>query len=593
MQERPHRSPVVLVLSYLVVGAGWVLFSEHAALALTNDPRQLTLVHTIQGLIFVAMTGCLLILLLRSLATRHGNEDTVLHEIAVSYEQMFHANPQPMWIYDALSLRFLDVNGAAVLHYGWSRDEFLQMTLADLRPPEDMPALEAQLRTVRGPDAAGVTSSGPWRHRRKDGGTVLARTSAHSLQFGDRSARLCLVTDITAQQSLATEREQMIAALQQSREWLDAAIDGGRIGLWARDLRTGVLTLGGRWADLLGTTAAEFNTRFGEIASDSFEKLCHPDDLPHAAERFRAFLRDPSQPYADEYRLRHSDGHWVWILSRGQVAERSPEGRILRMVGSFADISDVKSAQAAREQQRVAEQANEMKSQFLARVSHELRTPLNAVLGFSQLLQLDTATPLSAQQQERVAHIALAGQHLLRLITDLMDLSKVEVGAMDMHSVPIDLKALADEAVTMVAADAAERRIQIERVFDGDLPAAQADPLRLKQAVLNLLSNAIKYGDAGGRIRVALRRSGPEGVQLSVWNSGPGLSAAQLERLYEPFNRLGRDGGTEQGSGIGLAISRQLVESMGGRIEAHSEPGAWAEFTLTLRAVPSPTPVPA
>ena len=584
MQERPHRSPVVLVLAYLAVGTAWVLFSEHAALALTSDPRQLTLVHTIQGLLFVAMSGCLLILLLRSLTTRASTEDTVLHEIAVSYEQMFHANPQPMWIYDALSLRFLDVNGAAIAQYGWSREEFLQMTLADLRPPEDVPAMEAQVRLARAPDAAGVTSSGPWRHRRKDGGELLARTSAHSLQFGDRSARLCLVTDVTAQQALAAEREQMITQLQHSREWLDAAIDGGRIGLWARDLRSDVLTLGGRWADLLGTTPDEFSARFGEIATESFETLCHPDDLPGARERFRAFLRDQGQPYADEYRLRHADGRWVWVLSRGHVAERDADGRILRMVGSFADITDVKAAQAAREQQHAAEQANAMKSQFLARVSHELRTPLNAVLGFSQLLRLDTATPLQAQQLERVDHIERAGQHLLRLITDLMDLSKVEVGAMDMHSVPVDLQALADEALAMVAGDAGQRGMHIERAFEPALPLALADPLRLKQSVLNLLSNAIKYGAPGGTVRVTLHRAEAGALQLVVWNSGAGLSDEQLARLYEPFNRLGRDTGAEPGSGIGLAISRQLVESMGGRIEARSQPGAWAEFTLTLRS---------
>ena len=587
MQERPHRSPVVLVLSYLAVGTGWVLFSEHAALALTNDPRQLTLVHTIQGLLFVAMTGCLLILLLRSLAMRPGHEDTVLHEIAVSYEQMFHANPQPMWIYDALSLRFLDVNGAAVHHYGYSRDEFLQMTLADLRPAEDPPAQDAQGLPAHDPDAGGVTSSGPVRHRCKDGHLVVARTSAHSLQFGDRSARLCLVSDITAQQALATEREEMIAALQQSREWLDAAIDGGRIGLWARDLRTGRLTLGGHWAELLGSTPSAF----GEVTPGIFERLCHPDDLRVAADRFGDFLRHPDRPYSDEYRLRHANGQWVWILSRGQVAERGPDGRVLRLVGSFADISDLKAAQAAHQHQLAgqlaAEQANEMKSQFLARVSHELRTPLNAVLGFSQLLRLDTVTPLSPQQQERVGHIEQAGQHLLRLITDLMDLSKVEVGAMEMHCVPVDLKALADEAVTMVAGDAAERGVQVERVFDATLPAALADPLRLKQTVLNLLSNAIKYGAAQGQVRLTLARADNGAVRLSVWNTGPGLSAGQLERLYEPFNRLGRDRGGEPGSGIGLAISRQLVEGMGGRIEARSEQGAWAEFTLTLRAAPS------
>jgi signal transduction histidine kinase len=153
-----------------------------------------------------------------------------------------------------------------------------------------------------------------------------------------------------------------------------------------------------------------------------------------------------------------------------------------------------------------------------------------------------------------------------------------------MHSVPVDLQALADEALAMVAGDAGQRGMHIERAFEPALPLALADPLRLKQSVLNLLSNAIKYGAPGGTVRVTLHRAEAGALQLAVWNSGAGLSDEQLARLYEPFNRLGRDTGAEPGSGIGLAISRQLVESMGGRIEARSQPGAWAEFTLTLRS---------
>jgi signal transduction histidine kinase len=217
-------------------------------------------------------------------------------------------------------------------------------------------------------------------------------------------------------------------------------------------------------------------------------------------------------------------------------------------------------------------------------VSHELRTPLNAVIGFSQLMQLDPAAPLTPQQAERVAHIERAGQHLLGLITDLMDLSRIEQGAVELQSVALDVRALFDDSLAMVGTQLRERQLAVLHEFDAAVPQVRADPLRLRQCLLNLLSNAIKYGHEQGTIRVGARASNEGMVDLWVWNSGAGMTAQQLERLYEPFNRLGRDASHGQGTGIGLAISRQLIERMGGQITASSEAGAWARFGVTLRA---------
>lgn len=504
-----------------------------------------------------------------------------VHEPAgADYQQLFTLSPHPMFVYEVETMRFLNVNGAALRRYGYTREEFLAMTLADIRPPEDVPAMQAIAREVRKTQSAALP--GVWRHRRKDGSLFHVRISGHDLPYDGHTARMVQVIDVSAEVALQAEREQMIAKLQHSREWLATAINAGRIALWERDLVARTLVLGGRWAEVLGTTAKAF----GPVTEQSFIDLCHPDDLPRVAARFKAYLKNPVGPYTDEFRVKHASGHWVWVLSHGKIAERSSEGLARRVVGTYVDVSDIKAAQQARAQQQAAEQASAMKTQFLGRVSHELRTPLNAVIGFSQLMQLDDRTPLTPQQKERLTHIERAGQHLLGLITDLMDMSRIELGAVELQNEPVELPRLVDDSLAMVHTQLQERGLTLERDMDPGLPRVEADPLRLRQCLINLLSNAIKYSHLTGVVRVSARRAAAGEVLLSVWNTGAGMTPQQLERLYEPFNRLGRDATHGEGTGIGLSISRQLIERMGGRIEARSEAGAWAQFDVTLRASP-------
>jgi len=532
--------------------------------------------YALSGLAMAAATVIGLVWL-RTRRPRNGEAaESSQMPASADYEQLFSLSPHPMFVYDAEKLRFLAVNHAMLRRYGYPRTEFLKMTLADIRPPEDVPAMHAMAREVQKSTSAAVP--GIWRHRHKDGSLFHVRISGHDLAFGGQRARMVQVIDVSAEVALQAEREQMIGKLQHSREWLATAINAGRIALWERDLQAHTLVLGGRWADILGTTVQAF----GPVTEQSFIDLCHPDDLPRVSERFMAYLKEPSEPYADEFRVRHLQHEWIWVLSRGKIAERSSDGRARRVVGTYVDISDLKAAQSAREQQQAAEQASTMKSQFLGRVSHELRTPLNAVIGFSQLMQLDPATPLTPQQAERIAHIERAGQHLLGLITDLMDLSRIELGAVELLSEAIDVRELLDDSLAMVDAQLRERELTVHREIEPTLPPVMADPLRLRQCLINLLSNAVKYSDEKGTVRVDAHASGNGMVALSVWNSGAGMTPQQLSRLYEPFNRLGRDASHGEGTGIGLAISRQLIERMGGQITATSEAGAWAQFTVTL-----------
>ncbi|WP_284616223.1 hybrid sensor histidine kinase/response regulator [Aquabacterium humicola] len=247
------------------------------------------------------------------------------------------------------------------------------------------------------------------------------------------------------------------------------------------------------------------------------------------------------------------------------------------------------SAELARE---AAETASRTKTEFLSRVSHELRTPLNAMLGYAQLLTLDAAHPLSASQQDRVRHIEGAGWHLLRLIDDLLDLSRIESGRMQLDLKPLALGSVLHEALRLVApqAQAASVRLHDPAADDGAAGAVLADATRLQQVLVNLLSNAIKYNRAGGEVQLRLQRHHVDGIDevgIVVADTGRGMSPEQLQRLYSPFDRLGLENSMVPGAGLGLVISRRLVELMNGRLEVDSVPGEGSRFCVWLPAAPA------
>jgi signal transduction histidine kinase len=221
------------------------------------------------------------------------------------------------------------------------------------------------------------------------------------------------------------------------------------------------------------------------------------------------------------------------------------------------------------------------KSKFLSQVSHELRTPLNAVLGFSQLVLMDPSTP--AGQRQQIKHIHDAGKWLLTMVTDLLDLSRIETGNLAVTMTAVDVHALLLEVKAVVATDAAKMAVEIE-LPGGQAPTCvRADRSRLYQVFVNLLSNAVKYNRQGGQVRVAVHAaSATDRVRISFEDTGAGMSPQQLEHLFEPFNRLGREGQSISGSGIGLVITRQLAQLMDGQIEVESHPGVGSRFSVDL-----------
>ncbi len=316
-------------------------------------------------------------------------------------------------------------------------------------------------------------------------------------------------------------------------------------------------------------------------------RLRHPEDRARIEAETNA-ANAARRPLHLEFRVVLPTGQikWVQVLSAAAPTADSHDVR----VGVVVDVTAAKLAEKLRLERDRAAAADLAKSAFLSRVSHELRTPLNAVLGFAQLMELDPGHGEFSHRQLAWTRQALAsGRHLTALLDDLLDLSSAQTGQLRFNLKAVPLQPLIEEACTMLSGEATAAGVQIrnEPSADGAL-ALVADRKRLLQVLGNLLSNAIKYNHPGGWVQVQAVPVGTDdpdaadAVELRVADSGPGLDVSQRARLFQPFERLNAHAGPIAGTGLGLALSRQLVEAMGGRIRVDSEPGHGAVFSLRL-----------
>jgi signal transduction histidine kinase/CheY-like chemotaxis protein len=271
------------------------------------------------------------------------------------------------------------------------------------------------------------------------------------------------------------------------------------------------------------------------------------------------------------------------VMRLNEQLEQRVDERTLQLALANAEL-----ANAIEE----ARSANQAKSAFLSSMSHELRTPLNAILGFAQILTSDTLPSTLEQKKEFANHILKSGRHLLTLINEILDLAKVESGTVTLSMEPVALGDTLQEIRTMVEPIAAGRGV---RVLYPEVPGAVvlADRTRLKQVLLNLLSNAVKYNREAGAVVLSCEQVGPNRLRLSVQDTGVGLDAEQVASLFQPFNRLGQEGGQQEGTGIGLVVTKRLVELMGGDIGVTSSPGVGSVFWIELATTaPLASPAP-
>jgi signal transduction histidine kinase/CheY-like chemotaxis protein/sensor domain CHASE-containing protein len=278
-----------------------------------------------------------------------------------------------------------------------------------------------------------------------------------------------------------------------------------------------------------------------------------------------------------------------WVFAIGGVAFAAALGALLLVITGTTERMAA-AIDEARQQRAAAESANRAKSDFLSRMSHELRTPLNAMLGFAQVLGIDTLNPLNKVQQSRVDQIQQAGWHLLDMIDDVLDLSRIDSDSPNLHAERLALPEVLEAARHMVQSQAQHQQIALD--LEVNIPpgwGVQADDTRLRQVLTSLMSNGVKYNKPGGRVHVQAAMLHPAGkppvMQIVVADTGIGMSNLQLSQLFQPFNRLGRERLSPDGTGIGLVISRHLVQLMGGTLEVSSEEGQGSVFTVTLPAV--------
>ena len=404
------------------------------------------------------------------------------------------------------------------------------------------------------------------------------------LDHGEWGDRLAPARD-TAAALLAGLIEHAGHALPGSLALQRTAMHEAGTYVWEWDLQTDVLgdidegeLILGYPRNTLGNTQADW------------DRVVHPDDRAIIDKAYDAHVRGDEPMYRAVYRARAADGDWRWIEERGRIVEWDRLGRPKRMFGTQTDATLLRELEQAQRDRLAAEAANSAKTMFLSRISHELRTPLNAVLGFAQLLGIDPALAGLPAQRQQVRLIHEAGDHLLAMIGDLLDLSLAEAAHLPIQLQNVPLAPLLDSCTAWCRpqADAAGVSVRCE---DPDAGAAlshgqavvRADPTRLRQVLTNLLNNAVKYNRRGGHVTLRAQSVDDE-WHIEVQDSGHGISPADRARLFQPFNRLGREASGISGAGLGLALSQSLTQLMGGRITAESVLGVGSTFRVSLPA---------
>jgi len=436
-----------------------------------------------------------------------------------------------------------------------------QVWLEQIVHPDDrdrMARAHMELRSTEG-----VSVEHEFRIVRPDGQVRwLVNRASHTRRDG-RSLEFGVTLDVTDR--VATE-----AALRRANERIALATHGAGIGTWEIDLATERAI----WDDQMYALYGQPDRDGDPLAL--WNALVHPTDLAVAR---RAYAESAKVGGGNnvESRVRQPDGSYRWHASRwSTIADES--GRFTRLVGVSWDVHERFTAEAERQEKQLAQRESLAKSAFLARMSHELRTPLNAVLGFAQLLQFDPAMQ-RGEPLQKLRHIQTAGEHLLALVNDVLDLSGLESGELRLESGSVSLADLVSDALALMQPAAQSAGVTLA-ADPGDF-RVRADRIRLRQVLLNLLSNAIKYNRPGGQVRVTVGQEGDD-VWLAVADTGRGMRPEQLSHLFEPFNRLGVEVEGIEGAGVGLAVVRALVERMGGHIQASSQPDVGSRFALRL-----------
>ena len=484
----------------------------------------------------------------------------------------------------ALSKR-LDVAASAAELGIWSRDVETQagewnaqmFRLFDREPALGVPSREDwltlmhpddRLRMGQARDELMLARSGTVEHQyrvvRPSGEVRWITQRARLESLEGRRLILGVSMDVTA-------RVRAEAALRTINERAGLAARATGLGSWEWNTVTDAAV----WDDAMFTLRGLL-PRAVAPGADERLAMVHADDRAQADDVLRDAVLS-RQPSAQEFRVVWPDGNVRWLASRATPMPEE-DGRILRYIGVNWDVTERMTAEAARQDSVIAKRKSEAKSEFLARMSHELRTPLNPVLGFAQLLQLDHDRGVPAQRAH-IDHVRTAGDHLLSLINNVLDLSSLESGKLRIELTPVQVADVVAEVLPLLEPLARRHGIVVHAAALAG--TVRADRMRLRQIVINLLSNAIKYNRAQGEVRLETQPAAGN-LLLRVSDTGRGMTPEQIEQLFEPFNRLGLESENIEGTGIGLAIVKALVDHMRGSIHVSSKVGQGTVFEVCL-----------
>ncbi len=570
--------------------------------AATDTPAQLRIISVIAML----MAGGVVVLvwiisLRRQVAVRTHDlqqanttlraRKTALHESEQRLHILLQTIPDPVWLKD-LDGHYLFCNRRLEELFGLPTSEiigktdydFVNQLSADAFRAHDQTAIDSGQAQIN--EEQVVFASNGYQAMLQ-----AIKTPVYDEQ-GQIIGVLGIARDITqlkqAEQELSEHRlhwremfEERTRDLNEERQRLDNILEGTHAATWEWNVQTGEAHINERWAEIVGCRLKELMP----VDINTWLRFVHPDDWQHAKMLLVHHFAGKPDYYECEARMRHRDGYWVWVLVGGKLVSRDLDGNPLWMAGTLIDITRLKEVeQALTLAKEQAEQATQDKSRFLANMSHEIRTPMNAILGLAYLLERQN---LPKEVQDLARKIRHSGQSLLSIINDILDLSKIESGKIDIEQTGFRLNEVLDNLATIMAATAAEKSIELVIIPPPCSDCLiQGDPLRLSQILINLTSNAIKFTETGMvEVRIEPLETSTTQVRLrfAVKDTGIGISAEAQSRLFEPFMQA--DVSTTRhfgGSGLGLAISRRLVELMGGRIQLTSQLGVGSTFWFEL-----------
>ncbi len=513
-----------------------------------------------------------------------------LFENRRTLDALLQQTEEGFWFIDNAH-RTTDANPAMCRMLGLSREALRGRSIWEFVDAEN----EAVFRAQVGRREQGLATTYEITLTRADGTRITCVNNAtpiHDAQ-GRKIGAIGLFSDVTALRQAEAAAQQAVALAAAQSRVLALTLDSLSQGVLGFDAQLQLRSWNRRALELLELPMALVDARptLAEIGRWQQAQGALGQDLEAIDDpRARAVVRQnigreesPAQ-LPGRYRRRRQDGRVIEVSTHLD----SDGGQVRTYTDVTAEVQAAQALLAAKEE---AERANLAKSVFLSRMSHELRTPLNAILGFGQLMDGDAAEPLGPGQRARLQQILHGGQHLLALINEVLDLTSIETGGLQLAPAAVDADALIDECLSLVEAVARARPVQLHRRA-GSAGGVRADATRLRQVLLNLLANAIKYNAAGGEVRLHCRTEGGL-ARIEVADTGPGLDDAQQQRLFQPFERLDADRDAIEGTGIGLALCRLLVELMGGRIGVQSTPGQGSCFWVELPAAAPAAPVPA